>query len=133
MFDRKALYLIVAFLCGTVNGNTPVYNPCIQQIELTKEEAHQVLENWPDTPIDRSYKCFLTCVLLDLGLISKSGEVQIDEYLKSGVVDWRWVAMELVYCRIEFSDEKDLCDLAFGLWNCFRKVKKEGDEKLKNN
>nr|BAG11613.1 odorant-binding protein 57e [Drosophila takahashii] len=129
MFDQKALYLIVVFLCGTVNGNSAVYNPCIQQTELTEDEAHQVLENWPDSPIDRVYKCFLTCVLLDLELISKSGEVQIDKYLKTGVVDWKWVAIDLVTCRIEFSDEKDLCELAYGIFNCYRRVKLEAEEK----
>ncbi|XP_016957030.1 general odorant-binding protein 57e [Drosophila biarmipes] len=133
MMDRQALYIILLFLCGTVDGNSAVFNPCIQQIELSQDEAHQVLENWPETIIDRGYKCFLTCVLLDLGLITKSGDLQIDKYMKSGVVDWRWVATDLVVCRIEFSDEKDLCELSFGLFNCFRRVKKEAEEKLKKH
>ncbi|KAH8365260.1 hypothetical protein KR084_006804, partial [Drosophila pseudotakahashii] len=112
-----------------VKGNSAVYNPCIQQTELTEAEAHQVLEKWPDYPIDRTYKCFLTCVLLDLELISESGKVQINKYLKSGVVDWQWVAIELVTCRIEFDDEKDLCEYSFGMFNCFRKVKLEAEKK----
>ncbi|XP_017072577.1 general odorant-binding protein 57e [Drosophila eugracilis] len=127
MLDRQALYLILLLSCGTVHGNSAVYNPCIKYMKLTEDEATQVLNHWPDRKDpsfdDRGYRCFLTCVLIDMGLISPSGQVQIDKYMKSGVVDWRYVAMELVWCRGDFEDEKDLCELAFGIFNCFREVK----------
>ncbi|XP_016989445.1 general odorant-binding protein 57e [Drosophila rhopaloa] len=131
MLNREALYLFLMFLCRTVHSNSAVYNPCIRQMELTKDEASQVLEKWPDNGalVDREFKCFLTCVLLDLGLISKHGVVQIGEYLRSGVVDWKWVATDLVVCRAEYEDEKDLCELSFGLFNCFREVKLAAERK----
>nr|BAG11607.1 odorant-binding protein 57e [Drosophila yakuba] len=124
MLDRRTLYCILLHLfCGKVLANSAVFNPCASRTEMTENEAHQVMENWPDPPVDRAYKCLLTCVLLELGLIDDRGNVQIDKYMKSGVVDWQYVAFELVTCRIEFSDEKDLCELSYGLFNCFRVVK----------
>nr|BAD83892.1 Odorant-binding protein 57e [Drosophila melanogaster] len=123
MLDQLTLCLLLNFLCANVLANTSVFNPCVSQNELSEYEAHQVMENWPVPPIDRAYKCFLTCVLLDLGLIDERGNVQIDKYMKSGVVDWQWVAIELVTCRIEFSDERDLCELSYGIFNCFKNVK----------
>nr|BAG11625.1 odorant-binding protein 57e [Drosophila fuyamai] len=134
MLDRQPLYLFLMFLCRTVHSNSAVFNPCISQMEFTKAEASQVLEHWPDNGalIDRDFKCFLTCALLDLGLISKHGEVQIGEYVRSGVVDWKWVATDLVVCRAEYEDERDLCELSFGLFNCFREVKLAAERKASN-
>ncbi|EDV55319.1 general odorant-binding protein 57e [Drosophila erecta] len=123
MLDRPTPYLLLLFLCGKVLANTAVFNPCASQAALSETEAHKVMESWPDPPIDRAHKCYLTCVLLDLGLVDQNGDVQIDKYLKSGVVDWRYVAFELINCRIEFGDERDLCELSYGLFNCFRAVK----------
>nr|BAG11623.1 odorant-binding protein 57e [Drosophila ficusphila] len=133
MFDRQALFVFITFWCGIVHANSALFNPCISRQELTLDEATQVLDHWPSkenlSSIDRNYKCFLTCVLLDLELISANGEVQIDKYTKLGVIDWKWVATELVSCRAKYVDEKDLCELAFGLFNCFRELKLSAEKK----
>ncbi|KAH8291538.1 hypothetical protein KR054_012571, partial [Drosophila jambulina] len=101
-----------------------VYNPCMSQKELSEDEAVSALENWPDNQdLSRSYKCFMTCVLIDVGLINKSGEVQINKYVQSGALDRNWVASELASCRSKYIEEHDLCEYAFGLFNCFREMK----------
>nr|BAG11631.1 odorant-binding protein 57e2 [Drosophila constricta] len=127
MLDRLALYLFVIILGSKVQGDSVVFNPCTSQKELSEADTLMVLENWPDNHnvslIDRSYKCFITCVLIDLGLINGTGQVQIDKYVKSGNLDWKWVATELAPCRSKYLDEADLCEFAFGIFNCFRERK----------
>ncbi|XP_017123179.1 general odorant-binding protein 57e [Drosophila elegans] len=131
MLNRQVLHLLLIFLCARVDGNSAVFNPCISRPQLTEDEASQVLENWTKnvTLVDRTFKCLLTCLLMDLDLVSSSGQVQIDKYLKAGVVDWKYWAIELVTCRAEFEDEKDVCELSYGMFNCFREVKLEFDKR----
>ncbi|KAH8258266.1 hypothetical protein KR038_008888, partial [Drosophila bunnanda] len=108
-------------------ANSVVLNPCMSQKELSEDEALTALENWPDNHdislIERSYKCSMTCVLMDLDLINNLGQVSIDKYVKSGALDRNWVATDLSSCRTKYEDEHDLCEYAFGIFNCFREMK----------
>ncbi|KAH8401363.1 hypothetical protein KR009_004951, partial [Drosophila setifemur] len=107
--------------------NSVVYNPCISQKEYPMEEMQIFLDNWPDdqnvSRIDRSYKCFMTCVLIDLGLMNDNGQLQIEKHLEFGFVDPHWWIKELAPCRTKYEDEHDLCEFAFGIFNCFRERK----------
>nr|BAG11633.1 odorant-binding protein 57e [Drosophila tani] len=127
MLGRLALCLFVSILSDTVQADSVVFDPCASQKELSEADTLMVLNNWPDhhnvSLIDRSYKCFITCVLMDLKLINGTGHVQIDEYVKLGFLDWKWVASELAPCRARYLDKADLCEFAFGLFNCFRERK----------
>nr|BAG11628.1 odorant-binding protein 57e [Drosophila auraria] len=132
MLGRLVLYLFVSVLCDTVQGTSVVFNPCASQKELSEAQALVALENWPDNHnvdlIDRSYKCFITCVLMDLELINGTGHVQVDKYVKSGVLDWKWVTSESAMCRSRYLDEPDMCNLVFGIFNCLRERKTCGRE-----
>ncbi|KAH8253654.1 hypothetical protein KR032_006380, partial [Drosophila birchii] len=111
-----------------------VYNPCITQKELSEAEAVIALEKWPDnqdlTRIERRYKCYMTCILIDLGLINKMGQLQMDKYLKSGALDKNWWASDLASCRSKYQDEQDLCEYTFGIFNCFREMKLAEEKKV---
>nr|BAG11635.1 odorant-binding protein 57e [Drosophila jambulina] len=134
MLDRQTLYLFVIILCASVQGNTVVFNSCMSQKELPEDQALTALENWPDNHdlslVEHSYKCFMTCVLMDLGVVDKMGQVQIDKYLKSGALDRNWVAIDLAPCRSKYHDEMDMCEYVFGLFNCFREMKLAAEIKV---
>ncbi|XP_017024953.1 general odorant-binding protein 57e [Drosophila kikkawai] len=134
MMDGQSFYLFLIFLCSSVQGASVVFNPCISQKELSAAEAIIALENWPDNQdislIEHRYKCTMTCVLIDLGLVNKMGQVQIDKYVESGVLDRMWVASDLASCRSKYHDEWDLCEFVFGIFNCFREMKLAAERKV---
>ncbi|KAH8373761.1 hypothetical protein KR200_001487, partial [Drosophila serrata] len=108
-------------------ADSVIYNPCASQKELPDAEKLIALENWPDNQdislIEHSYKCSMACVLMDLGLINQIGRVTIDNYVRSGALDGKWVISDLASCRNKYHDEQDLCEYAFGIFNCFREMK----------
>nr|BAG11630.1 odorant-binding protein 57e1 [Drosophila constricta] len=127
MLDRLTLYIFVIILRGTDQGYPVDGNPCTTSNELDEDATLMVLETWPDNQYlqsyDHHYKCFITCLLMNLGLINGTGHVQIDKYVKSGVLDWQWVANELAPCRFKFQDEADMCEFVFGIFHCYRERK----------
>jgi len=56
-------------------------------------------------------------------IIGTSGEVTLDKYFDSGVIDEFAFAPTLLRCRYEYREETDFCEHTFGIFNCFRQEK----------
>nr|BAG11611.1 odorant-binding protein 57d2 [Drosophila takahashii] len=124
----KPRLLWLLFLFGFQFGNSKSYHPChfddrvVQYI--ADEEANKDLKDWPLNlnlaSVNKTHKCYVTCIFILKNLVSTSGEVTLDKYFDSGIIDKISFTPTLTRCRDEFSKETDLCDHVFGMLNCFR-------------
>ncbi|XP_037716005.1 general odorant-binding protein 57d [Drosophila subpulchrella] len=102
-------------------------DPCPHHNGFSEEEAEAVLKDWPGNlnlaKVNRSHKCYVTCILMYFDIVGTSGEVTLDKYFDSGVIDEFAFAPTLLRCRYEYREETDFCEHTFGIFNCFRQEK----------
>jgi len=91
---------------------------------VAEEEADGVFKDWPANlnlaSVNRTHKCYVTCIFYLYNLISPSGDVTLEKYFNSGIIDEIAFAPTLNRCRDEYKNETDFCEHIFGMFNCFR-------------
>nr|BAG11603.1 odorant-binding protein 57d [Drosophila merina] len=126
MFVRLHVSLMV-IKCGIILAQFKYQDPCENHLGFTAEEANAIMENWPAnlavSKVNRTHKCLVACLVSYFMLLDNSGEIHLDKYFDAGIIDEFEVAGTLVRCFEEYKNEKDICDYAFGMFNCYRMEK----------
>ncbi|XP_017123096.1 general odorant-binding protein 57d [Drosophila elegans] len=114
----------IIFLLHTVIANSEFMDPCTDHNGIKDEEANRALGDWPKdlnlASVNRTHKCYVTCILIYYNLADNYGEVTLDKYFDNGIIDEFAFAPTLNRCCYEYSAETDLCEKIFGVFNCFR-------------
>ncbi|KMY95279.1 general odorant-binding protein 57d [Drosophila simulans] len=99
-------------------------DPCPHNEGIDENIAEGILSDWPAnvnlTSVKRSHKCYVTCILQYYNIVSSSGEIFLDKYYDTGVIDEFAVAPKINRCRYEFRMETDYCSRIFAIFNCLR-------------
>nr|BAG11642.1 odorant-binding protein 57d [Drosophila lini] len=116
--------LWLLFLLGVTKPAFGFFDPCGDRNGIKVEEANAVLENWPRNlqvdRVNRTHKCYVSCILWYFGIIDSFGNVSLDEYFDLGIIDEYAFAPTLYRCIYQYRDESDLCERTFGLFHCLR-------------
>nr|BAG11634.1 odorant-binding protein 57d [Drosophila jambulina] len=112
------------FLFGLLKPGLGFFDPCGDRYEIKEEEANAVMENWPRNlqlaSVNRTHKCYVSCILWYFGIIDSHGSVSLDEYFDLGIIDEYAFAPTLNRCVYQYRNETDLCERTFGLFHCLR-------------
>ncbi|XP_001361172.2 general odorant-binding protein 57e [Drosophila pseudoobscura] len=121
-----SLLLSVFLLYGYAHSNTAIFNPCRGQKFTTPEEQRAFLDNWlknlEGRDLDRTFKCYATCMLFDMNIMDGSGELHMEKYLETEALEKSW-PKSVANCRYEFADEMDICEYGFGMANCLMSLR----------
>nr|BAG11615.1 odorant-binding protein 57d2 [Drosophila biarmipes] len=119
------VWLLLVF--GHQFGNSEFIHPCNHHNGITEEVAHEVLKVWPGNlnlaSVNRTHKCYVTCIFLYYSIVSSSGDITLDKYYNSGVINEYAFTPTLRRCIYEKRLETDYCEHTFGMFNCFRQGK----------
>ncbi|XP_017003130.1 general odorant-binding protein 57d [Drosophila takahashii] len=100
------------------------FDPCTHHNGIPEKEVEALFKDWPNNlnlaSVNRTHKCYVTCILLYYQLVGTSGEIMLDKYFDSGVIDEYAFAPIMGRCLYEYREETDFCEHTFGLFNCFR-------------
>ncbi|XP_016957029.2 general odorant-binding protein 57d [Drosophila biarmipes] len=114
-------------LLGFQFSRSEFFDPCPHHNGFTEEQADALFKDWPANlnlaSVNRSHKCYVTCILVYYDLVGFSGELSLDKYFDSGVIDEFAFAPTMRRCRDEYKKETDICEHTFGIFNCFRQEK----------
>nr|BAG11610.1 odorant-binding protein 57d1 [Drosophila takahashii] len=109
---------------ATVSSCSEYFDPCTHHNGIPEEEAEAVFNDWPANlnlaTVSRTHKCYVSCILLYYDLIGTSGEVTLDKYFDSKIIDEFAFSPIMRRCLYEYRKETDLCEHTFGVFNCFR-------------
>ncbi|KAH8373766.1 hypothetical protein KR200_002287, partial [Drosophila serrata] len=98
--------------------------PCEDKNGINPEEANAVMEDWPRNlqvaSVNKTHKCYVSCILWYYGFIDSLGNVRLDKYFDLGIIDEYAFAPTLNYCNYQYRNETDLCERTFGVFHCFR-------------
>jgi len=112
------------FILPFWQSNSEFIHPCTQHNGISEELAYEVLKDWPGNlnlaSVNRTHKCFVTCILLYYNIVTTSGDLSLDKYYNAGDIDPRAIAPTIRRCFYEYRQETDYCEHTFGLFNCFR-------------
>nr|BAG11601.1 odorant-binding protein 57de [Drosophila obscura] len=115
------LLLSLLLLYGSAHSNSSIYDPCRSQNYTTPEEQRSFLDNWPKdwnaSELDRSVKCYATCILFEMQLLDKSGHLHMERYLEAEALQESWPD-SVDNCRTELADSYDSCEYFSGMANC---------------
>ncbi|KAH8290850.1 hypothetical protein KR054_006424, partial [Drosophila jambulina] len=94
---------------------------------IKDEEANAVMEDWPRNlqlaSVNKTHKCYVSCILWYFDIIDSNGNVRLDEYFDLGIIDEYAFAPTLNRCVYQYRNETDLCERTFGVFHCFRLAK----------
>ncbi|XP_034122566.1 general odorant-binding protein 57e [Drosophila guanche] len=116
----SALLSLLLFY-GYAYCNTVMFNPCRSQIDTTPEEQRLFLDNWQEhgssIVLDRSFRCFATCILYDMHIMDEDGQLHMEQYMVVEAQKASWNS-SVAKCQAEFGDELDSCGYGYGMANC---------------
>nr|BAG11608.1 odorant-binding protein 57d [Drosophila erecta] len=119
-----SLLLCVAFTLRYQLSNSEFYDPCPHTNGIDEDEAEAVFRDWPAylslSSVNRTHKCYVICIFQYYNIVSTSGEITLEKYYDSGVIDEFAVAPKINRCRYEFRKEEDFCERMFAVFNCLR-------------
>ncbi|BFG06342.1 general odorant-binding protein 57e [Drosophila madeirensis] len=116
----SALLSLLLFY-GYAHCKTSMFNPCRGQNDTTPEEQRLFLDNWQQhvssNVLDRSFRCFATCILYDMHIMDDQGQLHMDQYMVEEAQEESWNS-SVAKCQAEFEDVAHSCGYGFGMANC---------------
>ncbi|KAF5285607.1 hypothetical protein FQA39_LY16576 [Lamprigera yunnana] len=98
---------------------------CYQDFQITRAQVDVAVE-MEELPTDRSFKCFLNCVAVELKIVDESANLQILNAQKYLEMDVDKASAIINECRN--TDGDDSCEKVYHMLNCAHKV-----EQFKSN
>nr|BAG11612.1 odorant-binding protein 57d3 [Drosophila takahashii] len=118
----RLIWLLVLFRFQF--GYSEFIHPCTNYNAIREEEANGVLTDWPGNLnlaiVNKTHKCYVSCILYYYGVVATSGDVTLDKYYESGIIDQYAFVDTLRLCINECREYSDFCDHTFCMFNCFR-------------
>ncbi|KAI8038528.1 hypothetical protein M5D96_008428, partial [Drosophila gunungcola] len=101
----RLIWIFILLRCQF--GYSQFFNdPCTNHNGITDDEIDCVLEDWPRNlnlaSVNRTHKCYVSCILMYVNLVDNYGQIKLDQYFKSGVIDEYAFAPTLHRCHSEF-------------------------------